>query len=121
MIVDDDAGFARLIARLLQLHGYETTPFSSRLEALDAMRADPSRFQLVLTDLGMPQMSLETFVLTARTLSPNIPIIVSTGASDFSESERARLGVSEVLSKPWLIDEALAAVKRALSTPDAQR
>ena len=117
MIVDDDERLASVIARLLESQGYECTPFSSQREAIEAMRAEPSRFELVLTDLSMPQMSLSAFVTALREISPAVPIIVSTGRPwDFNEAERSRLGVSEVLSKPWVLTDALAALKRVLAT-----
>jgi DNA-binding NtrC family response regulator len=117
MIVDDDERLASVIARLLESQGYDTTPFSSQREAIDALRAEPGRFELVLTDLTMPQMSLSSFVSELREISPGMPIIVSTGRPwDFNDAERARLGVAEVLSKPWVLTDALAALKRTLAT-----
>lgn len=117
MIVDDDSRLANVIARLLETQGYETTAFSSQYDAIEAMRAEPMRFEVVLTDLTMPQMSLSTFVIALRAISPGVPIVVSTGRPwDFNEAERARLGVKEVLGKPWVLTDAIAALKRALAT-----
>jgi CheY-like chemotaxis protein len=117
MIVDDDARLASVIARLLESQGYEATAFSSQFDALEALRAEPTRFEVVLTDLTMPQMSLSTFVIALRAISPGVPIVVSTGRPwDFDEAERTRLGVKEVLGKPWVLTDAIAALKRALAT-----
>lgn len=117
MIVDDDSRLASVIARLLESQGYEATAFSSQLEALEALRAEPSRYEVVLTDFTMPQMSLAAFVAGLRAISPGVPIVVSTGRPwDLNEAERNRLGVAEVLGKPWVLTDALAALKRALAS-----
>ncbi len=115
MLVDDHPGMARVSARLLETLGYRTTVFDDPREALKAFRASPMGFDAVLTDLSMPQMSGEEFTLELRELRPEVPVIVSSGmASELDDATRQRLRISAVLVKPWRLEEAVAALQRAL-------
>ncbi len=111
MIVDDDPRLADAVARLLETRGFTVTAFSSPHEALAAVRAGPNDFDVVLTDLTMPEMKGQDFISALREICPDMPIIVSTGAFVDAQA-RARLGVREVLLKPWRLDEAVDALRR---------
>lgn len=115
MLVDDHPGMARVSARLLETLGYRTSVFDDPREALKALRAAPSGFDAVLTDLSMPQMSGEEFTLALREVRPELPVIVSSGmAGELDEDTRERLRIAAVLVKPWRLEEAVAALKLAL-------
>ncbi len=115
LILDDDATLATAVGRLLETRGYSSAVFSDPFAALAAVRETPARFHAVLTDLTMPAMSGEQFIAALRALVPGLPVIVSTGrAYAFDEAARALLGVTEVLLKPWRLDEAIDALARSL-------
>jgi PAS domain S-box-containing protein len=115
MLVDDHPGMARVSARLLETLGYRTTVFDDPREALKAFTDAPTGFDAVLTDLSMPQMSGEDFTRSLRALRPEVPVIVSSGmAAELDDATRQRLGISAVLVKPWRLEEAVAALQRAL-------
>ena len=111
MIVDDDPRLADAVARLLETRGFTVTAFSSPREALAAVRAGPHDFDVVLTDLTMPEMKGQDFISALREICPDLPIIVSTGTFVDAQA-RARLGVREVLLKPWRLEEAVDALRR---------
>lgn len=116
MIVDDNLSFVKAVGRLLELRGFHITTFAAAFEALAALAAAPSEFDAVLTDLTMPQMSGEDFILALHALRPDLPVIVSTGRDwSMKDAARAQLGVTEILLKPWSIDEAVAAIRRVLN------
>lgn len=120
MLVDDHPGMARVSAKLLETLGYRTSVFDDPREALAAFRSRPQHFDVVMTDLSMPQMSGEEFTLALREVSPTVPVIVSSGmASEADREELHRLGFAGVLLKPWRLEEAVATLKRVL--PDGPR
>lgn len=96
---------------MLETRGFIVTAFSSPHGALAAVRAGPHDFDVVLTDLTMPEMKGQDFISALREIRPDLPIIVSTGA-EVDAQARARLGVREVLLKPWRLDEAVDALQR---------
>jgi DNA-binding NtrC family response regulator len=115
MILDDDERLASVIARLLEACGYETTYFSHPQDAIGAMRSEPARFDAVITDFSMPQMSLDELVAELRGVREDVIVIVSTGKPwALEEADRVRLGITEVLGKPWRLDEAIEVLERVL-------
>ncbi len=117
MLVDDHPGMARVSAKLLETLGYRTTVFDDPREALRAFQATPTGFDAVLTDLSMPQMSGEEFTLSLRAVRPTVPVIVSSGmAGELDDAAKERLGINGVLVKPWRLEEAVAALQRALGS-----
>jgi nitrogen-specific signal transduction histidine kinase/CheY-like chemotaxis protein len=117
MLVDDHPGMARVSARLLETFGYKTSVFDDPRKALEAFTAEPGRFDAILTDLSMPQMSGEELTRQLRAVRPEVPIIASSGlATELDDAARARLGFDAVLVKPWRLEEAIAALERVLTT-----
>lgn len=115
MLVDDHPGMARVSARLLETLGFRTSVFDDPREALEAFRSAPDSFDAIMTDLSMPQMSGEEFTRNVRAVSPQIPVIVSSGlAAELDAAELRALGVSAILMKPWRLEEAIATLQRVL-------
>lgn len=115
MLVDDHPGMARVSAKLLETQGYHTTVFDDPRAALDAFKRDPVAFDVVLTDMSMPQMTGAELVRAVLAVRPATPVIVTSGmGAEVDSSELSTLGVREVLVKPWRLEEALAALQRVL-------
>lgn len=118
LLVDDHPGMARVAARLLESLGYRTTVFEDSTAALAAFRAAPAAFDVVLTDLSMPQLNGADFAREVHRLRPALPVILSSGnAAQLGPEDLERMGVSAVLLKPWRIEDALTALQQALKTP----
>ena len=94
--------------------GYEPIGFSSSAEALAAFRAEPERYDLVLTDQTMPDLTGTDLAREIRRLRADIPIVLMSGYSGPQLTEQAHAaGVSDILRKPLVsrdIAEALARV-----------
>jgi CheY-like chemotaxis protein len=86
--------------------GYNVTGMSRPTDAIDAVRADPKRFDLVLTDLGMPGMSGMDLAEELLKLRPDLPIIVTSGYVRAEDVRRAeQIGVRDVVMKPNTVAE----------------
>ena len=95
--------------------GYEPVGFDSSLAALQAFRAEPKRFDLVLTDETMPDLTGTELAREMRQLRPDIPIILMSGYSGALLSERAQaVEVIDVLRKPLIRRDIAVPVSRAL-------
>jgi CheY-like chemotaxis protein len=120
MLVDDEEALVRLGEELLAGLGYEPVGFVSSAAALDALRAEPARFDAVLSDESMPGLTGRELAAEARRLRPDMPVLLMSGYVSPALLQDAReAGVAEVLSKPLAAREiarALAAALRSRGT-----
>jgi DNA-binding NtrC family response regulator len=95
--------------------GYEPVGFTSSRAALASMRAQPQRFNAVLTDQAMPEMTGSELVAEIRKIRPDIPIVLMSGYVTAALAARAReAGAAEVLAKPLAAGEIARSLARAL-------
>ena len=115
MVVDDETVLVALAEETLAALGYEPVGFRSSPAALQAFRAEPERFDLVLTDETMPDLTGTELAREIRQVRADIAIILMSGYSDTQLSERARsAGVVDVLRKPLVRRDIAEPVARAL-------
>jgi CheY-like chemotaxis protein len=116
MIVDDEHALVALAEETLAELGYEPVGFVSSLAALQAFRAEPKRFDLVLTDETMPDLTGTELAREIRHLRPEISIILMSGYGGKQLSERAQAaGVIAVLRKPLIRRDLAEPIARALA------
>ena len=102
-----------LLKRLLERQGHKVTCFAEPREALAALRNAPDFFHLVVTDYNMPGMHGLEVAREIRRIRADLPVAVTSGFID--EELRAgaeRNGVSDLVAKPFAINELYAAVQR---------
>ncbi len=114
MVVDDQLNVARASAILFEQLGYHTTVFTDPREALAAFVEGPGQFDLVVTDLSMPQLSGVELATAVHALRADLPVIVTSGRA-LTAADRLELGKHVVLQKPWRLEDAVAALKSALA------
>lgn len=115
MIVDDEPTLVALAEEMLAGLGYEPVGFESSVMALQAFRAKPERFDLVLTDEAMPDIVGTELAREIRLLRPNVPIILMSGHGGAALALRAQtIGVKEVLHKPLQRIDLAESLARAL-------
>jgi signal transduction histidine kinase/ActR/RegA family two-component response regulator len=101
LLVDDEETVALAIQFLLESLGYDVVVHTRSRDALEAFRADPNRFDVVITDQTMPQMTGEDFIHALHRLRPELPVILCTGFSHVMDSQKAQaLGQVTFLMKP---------------------
>ena len=111
LLVDDEEALVRSTARVLSRLGYQVTRFVRAVEALEAVRADPDRFDVVVTDQNMPEMSGLELARSISSLRPALPIVLVTGNRTQSDDELGAANVRYRLDKPYtaeLLSEVLA-------------
>src|SRR5436309_62706 len=115
LVIDDDADMRTLLAQTLQSAGYEVVLAADGKEGVEQYRTQPA--DLVITDMYMPiQQGLDTIV-QLRKEAPTVRIIAMCGKSTAMPmlSAAQRLGAVQVLQKPFVGEELLAAVVTALA------
>ncbi|MBI2862209.1 MAG: response regulator [Chloroflexi bacterium] len=113
LIVDDDASILHLATQVLRREGYEVTDAASAQDALLALTQE--RFDLVLADIVMPEMSGLELIQRARETNPNLAAMVITGYGTIEMAVKSlKAGVLDFVVKPFTIDELRTAVEEAL-------
>jgi signal transduction histidine kinase/ActR/RegA family two-component response regulator len=101
MIVDDEPALLSLTEETLAEVGYEPVGFGSSVAALRAFRADPGRFDVVLTDEVMPELPGTELAREISTMRSGALILLMSGhGGPYLAARAAAAGVSEVLRKP---------------------
>jgi CheY-like chemotaxis protein/anti-sigma regulatory factor (Ser/Thr protein kinase) len=103
LLVDDERDLVLLGEEMLASLGFEPVGFDNGSAALGAFRADPHRFDLVLTDEVMPAMTGTELASAMHRLCPDLPIVLMTGYAGPVPIDRIRdSGIREVVRKPLL-------------------
>jgi PAS domain S-box-containing protein len=101
LIVDNEKPLVALAEEILAELGYEPVGFCSSVAALRAFRESPQRFDIVLTDEAMPELTGTALAAEIALLRPEAPIVLMSGFAGAQLHERARaLGIRELLRKP---------------------
>ncbi len=95
--------------------GYTVETRTSSVDALALFSRNPGRFDLVITDLTMPNMTGDKLSAELLRIRPDIPIVICTGYSERMLAERVKaVGVSALVMKPIVLSKLAIVVREAL-------
>jgi signal transduction histidine kinase/CheY-like chemotaxis protein len=115
LLVDDEQPLVLLGEEMLAALGYEPAGFASSRQALEAFRADPQRFDIVLTDEVMPELTGTQLATQLHQLRPELPILLMTGYSGPLLAEQAsHAGIRAILPKPLQSRDIASSLARYL-------
>jgi len=115
LFVDDEETIVLMTQQTLERLGYQVTPRTSSVEALEAFRAQPDNFDLVITDFTMPNMTGIELASKLLEIRPEIPIIICTGFSEVIDKNRAKAaGIREYVMKPIVKEEIARTIRKVL-------
>ena len=114
LVVDDEPGVRRSLARMLQAQGFHCYEASSGLEALELLERI-GETPLIVSDMRMPELDGIGFLEAVRRRYPDTSVIMLTGLSDTTTAvDCLHLGAADFLLKPISMNELQARVARAL-------
>jgi PAS domain S-box-containing protein len=106
LAVDDEVDVLHALEEMLATLGYEPVGFNDSREALAAARAQPRRFDAVVSDEVMPELIGTQLAIELRRLNPTIPVVIASGYGGAGFEARAlSAGVNRVLRKPYRMRE----------------
>ncbi len=113
LIVEDDHGVQKYLKELLMENGYLPQTSSDGISALGSISKSPP--DLVILDLGLPNMSGESVCQEIRKKHPELPVIILTAKDSISDIVQGlNLGADDYMTKPFVADELLARIKARL-------
>lgn len=120
LIAEDEALLRESLAELLEQEGYRVGQAANGKEAHEQLLRRP--FDLVITDIRMPEMDGMTLLRHVQEIAPQTPVIVVTGFGTVESAVSAmRGGAADYLLKPMQFDEVLMRVRRALEFGEMRR
>ena len=115
LFVDDEPVLIEIGGQMLQHLGYAVECVSDSTEALRIFQASPDDFDLVITDMTMPNMTGDILAREILKINPGLPIIMATGFSELMTEEKAkRAGITDFLMKPLVVRELARVIRRVL-------
>jgi two-component system KDP operon response regulator KdpE len=112
LVVDDEPPIRKLLRMGLSTQGYRVIEAENGQAALDRLREKPD---LVILDLGLPDMQGLELLRTMRTRDEGVPIVVlSSRADEVAKVQALDLGADDYVTKPFGMDELLARIRAAL-------
>ncbi len=117
MLVDDEPLVLEVNTEILQSYGYRVTTCSRSVEALEAFSKAPEAFDLIVSDMTMPEMTGAAMARKMMQLKPEIPVIIVTGHSDqIDRKKAAQEGIAGFAYKPLSSSELLREIRRVLQS-----
>ncbi|MHC4266906.1 MAG: ATP-binding response regulator [Planctomycetota bacterium] len=101
LFVDDEESITNMASQMLERLGYTVTAKTNSTDALETFRNQPDNFDLIISDMTMPDTTGDKLTKKLLTIRPDIPIILCTGFSEQINVEKAKLiGVQSLVMKP---------------------
>ncbi len=105
----------KLSKQMLERLGYEVVTKTSSIDALNLIQAKPEKFDLIITDMTMPNMTGEKLAQELMHIVPNIPIILCTGFNKMITEKKAKAtGIRALVNKPVLMHEIAEIIRKVL-------
>ena len=115
LFVDDELPLVEMGKKMLESLGYEVVTRTSSIEAVELFRQKPDGFDLVITDMTMPNMTGDNLARTLMDIRPDIPVILCTGYSNqITQSQAKALGIDAFLFKPVVMEKLACSIRETL-------
>ena len=116
LIIDDDEHVLANLCYFFNDKNYDVTSASNGLDGLKLLETEEQRFDLVITDLVMPQISGIALISIIKKKFPDTPVIGITGWGEYPEAFATESQADKVLSKPFELSELDKAIKELISS-----
>jgi PAS domain S-box-containing protein len=117
LFLDDEQAVADVGKQMLDYLGYHVTTHVSSTKALAHFQSDPDKYDLVITDMTMPELTGDKLSQQILSIRPDIPIIICTGHSEqITEDDARKMGIKAFVMKPYLIKDLAGKVRHVLDS-----
>jgi len=121
LLVDDEPSIVRMITQMLTRCGYEVIGKTSSASALNVFKDAPEQFDLVISDLTMPEISGDQLAQEIKQIRPGMPIILCTGHSNRMDENKAKeLGIDAFITKPFSRKNITEAIPKVLHKTNSE-
>lgn len=119
LFIDDEKSATDMVGMMLSRLGYDAEISVNPVSALEIFRSDPDSFDLIITDMTMPQMTGDQLAQDILAIRPDVPVIICTGFSErMSEQISRDVGIRKYIQKPFNMHEIAVAIREVLDGND---
>ncbi len=119
LVVDDEQQIVDYEVEVLRRTGYEPVGFTNSLKALETFLADPDGFDLVVTDMAMPNVTGLQLFRKIRKIRPSLPVLLCTGYSEHVTVESSHeMGIDGYLAKPFTAEQFAEEINKVLKSAE---
>lgn len=112
LFVDDEKAITSMAKRVLSKFGYRVTVRENGIQALEDVKQNPGKYDLIITDMTMPVMTGAELSRQILAIRPEMPVILCTGHSELISREKAlAMGIAQYCEKPMDINKLLRTVR----------
>jgi len=117
MFADDEEMIRNISKELFERHGYKVGLFKNGSEAFEEFEKKPLQFDLLITDMTMPELTGDKLAAKILKIRPDFPIILCTGYSEnISEADAIKIGIKKYVQKPIATQDLIFLVRKILDT-----
>jgi PAS domain S-box-containing protein len=121
LLIDDETDLLGAVKELLEDLGYTVTAFENSVNALEAYDGSPNDFDIVVTDMTMPEMTGLELANRVLQIRPDQPIVLCTGHSELINKEKAlTMGISAYYEKPVIIRDLVKVIRSVIDEPKSK-
>ncbi len=115
LLIDDEEQIVSMEQQMLENLGYEVTARTDSTKALEEFSEQPHNFDLVITDMTMPQMTGDELAQKLLDIKPDIPVILCTGFNeDITEEKALAMGIQKFVMKPVIKNDLATTIRTVL-------
>lgn len=114
MFVDDEPQLVAVIEKMLAALGYQVTVKTNPIAALELFKTDPMRFDMIITDMTMPQITGDVLAAEVLKIRPDIPVILCSGYNKKIDEIAKAAGIKAYLSKPIAKMQLASMIRKVL-------
>jgi CheY-like chemotaxis protein len=120
LVIDDEENLRNLLSEILITYGYQVKVAPGGEEGLASFQEE--KYDMVITDLGMPGMSGWVVSKEIKRMDPTTPVVLLTGWSVQPEDEKLKDKEADlILPKPFQLEQVLSVVQKALSLKEVSK
>jgi DNA-binding NtrC family response regulator len=121
LFIEDEPTVLKMMTMMITKLGFKIQAMSSPLQALELFRKNPERFDLVITDLTMPEMTGIELARELHKTTPQLPVILMTGyEKDIEHSNHlSHYGISQFLKKPVTMTQMATTINEVIFRTNA--
>ena len=117
LVIDDEETILIMMEQMLTRYGYRVTSYDDSLRALNAFRSSPEEYDLIITDMTMPNMTGDKLIIELKKIWPSLPVILCSGFNEKITKGMAGKAIPDtILMKPISKNELLNAIRHLLDS-----